>query len=208
MANTPGNTSHRDDAMTSSTSSSARPVHREVKDRGDHDANPDPITGAPGSHPAGVGIGAASGAATGALAGSLGGPVGTVIGGVAGAVVGGLIGKGIGEAVDPTEDAYWRENHRARPYARAGRSYDDYEPAYRLGYNAVGAYGDRAYDETIESELRSAYDARRGDSRLEWDDARHAVRDAYDRRLGRGMTDDDRMRAGAPRTGGTGPMSS
>ena len=30
------------------------------------DSNPDPITGEPGSHPLGTGIGAASGAATGA----------------------------------------------------------------------------------------------------------------------------------------------
>src|SRR5688500_9027784 len=77
-------------------------------------ANPDPITGAPGSHPVGTGIGAAGGAATGAAVGSLGGPIGAMVGGVAGAVVGGLIGKGVGEAVDPSEDAYWRETHSSR----------------------------------------------------------------------------------------------
>lgn len=68
------------------------------------DRNPDPITGAPGSHPVGTGIGSASGAATGAAVGAIGGPVGAVIGGVAGAVVGAAIGHKAGEANDPTTD--------------------------------------------------------------------------------------------------------
>lgn len=156
---------------------------RDVPDR-----NPDPITGAPGSHPAGTGIGAASGAATGAAVGSVGGPVGAVVGGVSGAVVGGLIGHGIGEAVDPTEDEYWRDAYRERPYYRDTYTYDDYEPAYRLGYNAATANhpeaaGVRGYDDNIEAQLRDHYErSYRGNSRLEWPDARLAVRDAYDRR--------------------------
>ena len=52
----------------------------------DPDANPDPITKAPGSHPIGTGVGAAVGGgavvggalAAGAAAGSVVGPVGTV----------------------------------------------------------------------------------------------------------------------------------
>jgi phage tail tape-measure protein len=151
------------------------------------DTNPDLITGNPGSHPAGTGIGAASGAATGAALGAIGGPVGAVIGGVSGAVVGGLIGHGIGEAVDPTEDAYWRENHKERPYVREGQGYDDYEPAYRLGYNAADSSrsdsGVAAYTDETDSTLREKYDSGyRGESKLDWDDAKPAVRDAYDRR--------------------------
>jgi len=76
------------------------------------DANPDPLTGAPGSHPVGVGVGAAGGAAAGAAIGSVGGPVGTVVGTAVGAVAGGLAGKGVAEAINPTlEDEYWRENY-------------------------------------------------------------------------------------------------
>ena len=160
---------------------SKNPTHGKA-DRGDHDSNPDPITGSPGSHPAGTGIGAASGAATGAAVGMIGGPVGAMIGGVAGAVVGGLVGHGIGEAVDPTEDNHWRENYKNRPYASGGdRDYDDYEPAYRLGYNAYDARKSD-YDDSTETALAGEYDRRRGDSRLDWDDAKHAVRDAYERR--------------------------
>lgn len=68
------------------------------------DRNPDPITGAPGSHAVGTGIGSGSGAVTGAALGAIGGPVGAAIGGVAGAVVGAVVGHKAGEANDPTED--------------------------------------------------------------------------------------------------------
>ena len=70
------------------------------------DANPDPITGAPGSHPVGTGIGAAAGGAAGvaggmaagAAAGTAGaGPIGGAVGAAVGAVVGGLAGKGVAE---------------------------------------------------------------------------------------------------------------
>ena len=55
--------------------------------RKEGDANRDPITGAPGSHPVGTGMGAAAGGAAGAAAGTIvAGPVGTVVGAVVGAV--------------------------------------------------------------------------------------------------------------------------
>ena len=59
---------------------------KEERDR----LNADPITGEPGAHPVGTGLGAVGGAATGATVGALGGPVGAVVGGAVGAVVGGL----------------------------------------------------------------------------------------------------------------------
>jgi hypothetical protein len=152
-------------------------------DRTPDDANPDPITGAPGSHPVGTGIGAAGGAATGAVVGSVGGPIGAMVGGVAGAVVGGLVGKGIGEAVDPSEDRYWRDTYATRPYYRDGYAYDAYEPAYRLGYNAYDSHGQSRGDfDDVSQELRDTYEQRRGRSPLKWDDAQHAARDAWERR--------------------------
>src|SRR5580765_5571219 len=105
--------------------------------------NPDPITKAPGSHPAGTGIGAAAGGAAGvgaavaagAAMGTVAGPVGTAIGAVVGAVAGGLIGKGLAEGVNPTaEHEYWRENYASRPYVTAGTAYDQYGPAYQYGW--------------------------------------------------------------------------
>lgn len=156
----------------------------ETKPHADHtdgDANPDPITGTPGSHPAGTGIGAAAGAAVGAAVGSPGGPVGAAIGGVSGAIVGGLVGHGIGEAVDPTEDNYWRQAYVDRPYRREDLAYEDYEPAYRLGYNAYDARKSD-YDTELEADLQRTYEERAGEQALDWDTARPAVRDAYERR--------------------------
>src|SRR6478672_4189022 len=70
------------------------------------ETNPDPITGAPGAHPIGVGLGAAAGGiAAAAAAGTLaGGPIGTVVGAAIGAVVGGLAGKGAAESMNPSVD--------------------------------------------------------------------------------------------------------
>ena len=58
------------------------------------DANRDPITGAPGAHPVGVGLGtAAGGMAAGAAAGAVGGPAGAVAGAVVGGIVAGWLVK-------------------------------------------------------------------------------------------------------------------
>ena len=66
--------------------------------------NLDPITGAPGAHPVGVGLGAAvGGIAAGAAAGTVAaGPLGTVVGAAVGAIAGGLGGKVVAEHFDPT----------------------------------------------------------------------------------------------------------
>lgn len=143
------------------------------------DTNPDPITGEPGSHPVGTGLGAAGGAATGAAIGAVGGPIGAVIGGSVGAVLGGLAGKGVAEGIDPTaEDAYWRENYNKESYVAPDHSYDDYAPAYRAGYssyNRGGRFEDR------ESDLERNWENVKGQSRLKWEQAKHATRAAWDR---------------------------
>jgi phage tail tape-measure protein len=78
--------------MTTEKNLSVNPSH----------TNPDPITGAPASHPGATAVGSASGAATGAALGALGGPIGAIIGGVAGAAVGGGVGHAAGESHDPS----------------------------------------------------------------------------------------------------------
>jgi hypothetical protein len=146
-------------------------------------ANRDPITGAPGAHPIGVGVGAAAGGiAAGAAAGTVAaGPVGTVVGAAVGAIVGGLGGKAVAEHFDPTvEETYWRGNFENEPYYREGMTYDDYAPAYRLGGEASEQYGDVPF-EHIEGDLAENYRSSRGESRLEWDHAKDATRAAWDR---------------------------
>ena len=145
--------------------------------------NADPITGAPGAHPAGTGAGAAAGAVAGAAIGSVAGPVGTVIGGAAGAIAGGLGGKAAAESVNPTaEDSYWRDNYNKSPSYKPGYTYDDYAPAYRTGY--TGWERARASGETWDSaepRLRTEYERAKGKSRLNWEEAKGHARDAWHR---------------------------
>jgi hypothetical protein len=118
--------------------------------------NRDPITGAPGAHPVGTGIGAAvGGAATGAAVGTVAGPAGTL----AGAAVG--------------------DNYLSRPYAVNGR-YEDYGPAYRYGVNVYRSFPDRSFD-SMEPELSRHWPQSSEGSTLDWERAKHATRDAWDR---------------------------
>ncbi len=144
------------------------------------DVNADPITGEPGSHPVGTGLGAAGGATAGAaVGGAVGGPAGAVVGGAVGAVAGGLAGKGAAEVVNPTvEDAYWRENYRLRPYVDTSKPYDYYEPAYRYGWESRSRYMDRRFED-LENDLQSGWDRFKGNSRLAWHEAKDAVRDSW-----------------------------
>ena len=152
------------------------------KHSSERDANLDPITREPGAHPVGTGVGAAAGGmAAGAAIGTVAGPIGTTIGAAVGAVLGGLAGKGVAEAIDPTvEDDYWRTNYRDRQYVTGDESYDDYGPAYRYGVARYASAGGRPYDE-VEPELSHDWGAARGTSRLDWDRARLATRDAWSR---------------------------
>jgi outer membrane lipoprotein SlyB len=147
------------------------------------DANRDPISGAPGAHPVGTGVGAAGGGAAGAAIGAVGGPVGAAVGLVAGAVAGGLAGKGAAEAVNPTaEDTYWRTNYSKQAWADRNRSYDDYRPAFRTGYEGYSRYAGsgKTYDQ-VEADLQRDYERTRGASSLNWENAKVATRAAWRR---------------------------
>jgi len=145
-------------------------------------ANRDPLTGAPGAHPVGTGVGAMlGGAAAGAATGTVVGPLGTVIGAAIGAVVGGLAGKGIAESIDPTaEDAYWRDNFSDRSYVDSTLAYDDYRPAYGYGVSAYQKHAGGKFED-VEVDLSRGWAQARGTSSLEWESARSATRDAWNR---------------------------
>ena len=147
------------------------------------DLNADPITGEPGSHPIGTGIGGVGGAAAGAAIGTMAGPLGTLIGGAIGAIVGGGVGHAAAEAIDPTrEEAYWRAEHANADYYREGHDFDrDLHPAYAVGYANRARYPAGARFEDHESDLERSWHEVRGESRLEWNEARRASRDAWNR---------------------------
>lgn len=141
--------------------------------------NPDPITGEPGAHPVGTGLGATGGAIAGAAAGLVGGPIGVAVGTVVGAVIGGFAGKEAAEVANPTEhDAYWREAHTGEPYYLSEYTYDEYGPAYRAGYEARFAGTD--WDAT-RAEWARRWDAEHADGKLKWEKAEPAVKAAWER---------------------------
>jgi hypothetical protein len=143
-------------------------------ERRKEETNRDPITGAPGAHPVGTGIGAA---AAGMAAGAVAGPVGAAVG----AVAGGLIGKRVAEAIDPTaEEAYWAKNYTREPYYERGYTFADYHPGYRTGWEGRARYQGHTFDE-VERDLEFDYARNRGKSRLDWDKSRHAARAAWER---------------------------
>ena len=164
------------------------------------DKNPDPLTGEPGSHPIGTGVGAAGGGLTGAAIGAaVGGPLGAAVGAVVGGVAGAYGGKGVAEAVNPTEEEkYWRENHAKQEWAQGeALGYEHYGPAYRTGYEGVMKYAGRQYHE-IETDLARDYEKNDANPAIPWDRARPAVKAAWSRVSGVvGPRDTDRgMRGG------------
>lgn len=172
--------------MANEHQNSDKPTHGNPRDKPPvhaRDPNRDPISGTPGAHPVGVAVGGvAGGAAAGALAGTMFGPLGTLIGAGVGVLAGAALGKGVAERVDPTgENEYWRSEHQSRPYVKEEFDFDrDYSAAYGFGLQAREQYGNRGF-EASENELREGWDRVRGDSRLEWNEARPAIRDSYER---------------------------
>lgn len=144
--------------------------------------NRDPVTGALGFHPVGVGVGTAvGGAAAGMAAGAAAGPVGAVAGAVIGGIVGGLAGDAAAEAIDPTvEDAYWKKEYKSRDYVAKGQKYDELRPAYRYGWESSAAHAGKSWDE-VKSSLSRGWRKARGESAMTWEQAMPAVRDAFDR---------------------------
>jgi hypothetical protein len=109
-----------------------------------------------------------------------------LVGAAVGAVVGGLAGKTAAEAIDPTvEDAYWKENYNKEPYYERGRNYEDYENAYRTGYEGRARYHPHTFDQA-ELDLRADYNKRRDPGGLTWEQSRRPARAAWDR-LNRAM---------------------
>jgi hypothetical protein len=82
-----------------------------------------------------------------------------------------------------SEDAYWRGAYSGRPYYRSGRSYEDYQPAYRYGYESWSRHADRGWDE-VEADLRAGWDRWEHKSKSTWEEMKDAVRDAWNRLTG------------------------
>ncbi len=133
-------------------------------------ADGDPIRGTGDSHVVVTTIGPISGAASGAVVGVL---------------AGGVAGHEIGKGVDPSmEHEYWRDNYLTRPYAHSGMAYGMYGPAYQYGWEARVYHQDQSFDQ-VAPHLQREWPVHRGTSTLDWEQAKHAVRDSWNRISGK-----------------------
>lgn len=75
------------------------------------------------------------------------------------------------------EDAYWQSVFWGEPYYRGDCSYDDYAPAYCVGYIGYAQYGGQCGD--AEKSLCANWLRIKGDSRLTLEEALQAIRAAW-----------------------------
>lgn len=146
------------------------------------DANADPLTGEAGAHPVATGVGAAAAGAAGlAVAAAVAGPIGVAVAVAGGAFIGGYVGKALGEVIDPTsEEAFWREEHPNQPYAEPDVAFDDFAPAYRVGFLGYHKFGGRERTfEDAERDLEESYIETKAP--VPWTRARGAAKAAWDR---------------------------
>lgn len=102
-----------------------------------------------------------------------------------GGVMGRMAGK-ISDAFNPAdEDAYWKKHHSNQWFGK-GRNYDDYQGAYRTGYEGYQKYGQAGKTfEDSETDLQREYERNRGTSKLGWNECRDAARAAWHKVHGR-----------------------
>jgi hypothetical protein len=80
--------------------------------------------------------------------------------------------------IDPqVEDTYWQSVYWSQPYYRAELEYEDYAPAYCVGYIGCAQYG--GCFEDAEKSLCANWVRIKGDSRLTLDEAMQAIRAAW-----------------------------
>ena len=92
-----------------------------------------------------------------------------------------VAGTTIDESIDPAaEEAYWRENYSSRPNVNRELSFNEYRPAYSYGVDAHRRYEGQSFEQA-EPELMRDWDRVKGMSSLTWENAKHAVRDAWQR---------------------------
>ena len=90
-----------------------------------------------------------------------------------------LILGGGGALYPEVEVDYWREAYASEPYFEAGRNFEDYSPAYELGWTGYGNYGGEF--DTADRVLANDWAVHKGISRLSWEQARPACRAAWQR---------------------------
>jgi uncharacterized protein (TIGR02284 family) len=84
-----------------------------------------------------------------------------------------------GHVYPGAEAEYWRDAHPREPYFDRERNFEDYHPAYELGWTGYFNYGGEF--DTADRVLANDWDVHKGVSRLSWAEARPACRAAWQR---------------------------
>lgn len=101
-------------------------------------------------------------------------------GGVVSRVIDALTGRERTHRIDrDREDAYWRENFQTQGGLPQGRTYEDYAPAYRTGYEGFSKYERGTRFEDAEPTLQEDYTA--AQPAVPWTEARSAAQSAWNR---------------------------
>ncbi len=82
------------------------------------------------------------------------------------------------------EDQHWAYACSREDYFRVGLDYEDYAPAYCVGYIGHAQYGGEFDD--AEKSLCANWLRIKGDSRLSWEEALAPIRAAWNRMAGEG----------------------
>ena len=90
-----------------------------------------------------------------------------------------LILGGRGALYPGAEVEYWREQYTREPYFKEGLVFEDYGPAYELGWAGYERYG--AEFDTADRVLANDWMVQKGVSALSWEEARPACRAAWQR---------------------------
>lgn len=72
----------------------------------------------------------------------------------------------------------FQSSYQSKPYYRADRDWNDYEPAYHYAYTARQQHRGASFD-SVENDLERGWDRTKATSRLAWSEAREAVRDGW-----------------------------
>ena len=80
------------------------------------------------------------------------------------------------------ENGHWRETHATRAYVIPGSTYQDYSGAYALGEGVRRRYPGQHFDD-LDEKLAADWGVARRKSLLDWDQARPAAREAWERSM-------------------------
>ena len=123
--------------------------------------------------------GALTGGLLGAVLGSVFGPLGTAIGAAAGGFTGAAAGEQIGQAMDHRENlVHLAETFSEQDYYVSEMEWEDYEPAYRYGFDAYPTHAHLPIEDAKRS-MRKNWQQYNQHSHLNWDHAWNAILHAW-----------------------------